>query len=56
MNVQDIKIQAQWEIDLDAFEKAVTKEKGRLLEKRSVFPWRINITNINKEKSKWQQN
>jgi len=53
MNIQDIKIQAQWEIDLGSFEKAVAKEKKRLLEKKSLFPWRISITNVNKEKSKW---
>ena len=56
MNVEDIRKQAQWEIDLETFEELVAKEKVRLLKKKSIFPWRINITNVNKEKSKWLQN
>lgn len=55
MNVKDAIAQAQWEIDLEAFEGVVAKEKKRLLEKKSLFPWRINIINVNKEKSKWLQ-
>lgn len=53
MNVEDIRKQAQWEIDIELFENAVLKEKKRLLEKKSFFPWRIKITNVNKEKLKW---
>ncbi len=50
MNIQDIKLQAQWEIDLENFEAQVVFEKERLREKKVVFPWRIQLININKEK------
>ena len=50
MNIEDIKKQAQWEIDIENFEILVAKEKVRLQEKKVVFPWRIKLINVNKEK------
>lgn len=49
--IDDVKKQAQWEIDLENFEKAVEQEKDRLRNpKRHWFPWRITITNLNRRK------
>ena len=50
MNIEDVKKQAQWEIDIENFEILVAKEKVRLQEKKTVFPWRIKLINVNKEK------
>ena len=49
-NAEDIRKQAQWEIELETFEKLVEIEKKRLREKKSIFPWRFKIVNIDKEK------
>ena len=50
MNVNDIKKQAQWELELETFEKLVEKEKKRIREKKIFFPWRLKLINVNKEK------
>lgn len=44
----DIREQAEWELQIEAFEKAVAEEKQRLKNKRHWFPWRISIINLNK--------
>lgn len=50
MSVQDAREQAQWEINLENFEQLVAREKVRLREKKVVFPWRLKLVNLNKEK------
>jgi len=48
INVDDIKIQAEWELGIERFEAAVEKEKERLrIHKpwwKKVFPYTITIT------------
>ena len=51
MNIKDIKIQAQWEIDLEIFELEVQKMKVKLREKKAWFPWRVKLININGDKN-----
>lgn len=53
INTEDIKKQAKWEIEIETFERLVEIEKRRLLEKKSIFPWRIKLINVDKEKVKW---
>ena len=50
MNVQDAKVQAQWELNLEEFEQEVVRQKVILREKKVIFPWRIKLVNLNKEK------
>lgn len=51
----DIRLQAEWEIFIEEYEAAVAKEKERILnERKSWFPWRIKLININKgKKNDW---
>jgi hypothetical protein len=51
MNLDDIKAQAQWELNLELFEKLIEEEKERLQKKRFWFPWRIKLINLNEDKS-----
>jgi hypothetical protein len=50
-NIEDIKQQAQWEVELETFENLVEVEKRRLREKKSMFPWRLKFINVDKEKA-----
>lgn len=47
MNITDVKLQAQWELDIELFEEAVEAEKDKLLNNKSwwkkVFPYKILI-------------
>ena len=47
-NLKDIKAQAQWEIELEAFEKLVETEKHKIRTHKpwwkKVFPYKISIT------------
>ena len=49
MNKNDIRKQARWELCFERFEEAVKKEKERLSKKRSLFPWRIKLINVNRK-------
>jgi hypothetical protein len=51
MNIDDIKKQAQWELDIEQFELEVAKAKKKLQEKKSFFPWRVKIINVNGDKN-----
>lgn len=48
INWQDVRKQAQWELELEHFERAVAKEKERMRNRKSWFPWRIKLINVNK--------
>lgn len=50
MNVQDVRKQAEWELAIERFEKAVEKEKARIKAKKRWFPWRFRLINLNKGK------
>jgi len=48
INLDDVKKQAQWEIDIERFEEAVKKEKAKIKSKKLRFPWRLRFINLNK--------
>jgi len=50
INRDDVVAQAKWELAIEMFEQAVEREKERLRNKRSWFPWRIKFININEAK------
>lgn len=53
INMDDVRAQAQWELDILYFDSLVKAEKERIIEERnrkSWFPWRIRLINVNKEK------
>lgn len=52
MKLSDIKLQAEWELFIEEYEEAVAREKKDILRKRkSWFPWRVKLININKGKN-----
>lgn len=50
LDSDEIRRQAQKELDEEAFKAAVFKEKTRILQKRTfwarIFPWRIRIIRV----------
>jgi len=50
LDSNEIRRQAQKELDEEAFKAAVFREKTRILQKRNfwarIFPWRIRIVRI----------
>jgi len=52
INHEDVVKQARWELSIELFEEAVRQEKERMKSraKRSWFPWRIKLLNVNEVK------
>lgn len=48
MNTDDVKKQAEWELDIEEFEEEVKKEKAKIKNRKSwwenIFPYKITIT------------
>lgn len=46
-NRADVKRQAAWELFIEQFEQAVEAEKEKLRNRKSWFPWRLRLINVN---------